>query len=150
MNNKILIAVFIVVFALTSILGIYFLKVRSSKGPGGIDVISKSQGGEMVRNFFTAISQGNGDAAASMLTTMMVSSEAGRKKYADQFNSFQKFELVDLKYVKENTYQARLEVEIKPGSDIEKYGWVNGSNTRWVITEKDNNIWMIGAITSSL
>lgn len=108
-------------------------------------------GEDIVRNFFSLISEGKIADAINMMTPTAIGNDSQKQAWGVQFNAFKKINVKKIEPSLENTYKVILDIEMKPESanaPIPYYGYENGENFRWVGLEKIDNSWKITGIAT--
>lgn len=123
--------------------------------------ISLPQDEDIIRSFIALINEGKADEAAKMMkikdqSPLQANSEL--QAWAVQFAAINSIGLLRIEKASEgestgnkHIYKVVLDVIMDPASGsapIPYYGWQNGENTRWIVLEKEDNIWKIAAIAT--
>jgi len=126
-------------------------KAQTTKNAG----VPLPQEEDVINNFFSFINNGDADKAALMMKT---SNDSERQAWAVQFAAFNYVQVLKMEKANESEwtdnkhiYKVTLDVIMKPESGdapIPYYGYQNGENIRFIILEKDGNIWKIAEITT--
>lgn len=108
-------------------------------------------GEDIVRTFFSLISEGKIADAINMMTPNAIGNDSQKQAWGVQFNAFKKINVKKVESSLENTYKVILDIEMKPESanvPIPYYEYENGENFRWVGLEKIDNSWKITGIAT--
>ncbi len=121
-----------------------------------------SQDEEIIRNFVARIEEGKANEAAKMMKINQRNASQARSEFqawAAQFAAITSFKLLKIEKASEDQwsetrhiYRVTFDVRMDPRSakaPIPYYGWENGLNIRWIILEKEGNVWKIARIATS-
>jgi hypothetical protein len=107
---------------------------------------------DVIRLFFSLISDARIPEAIDMMTPQLVGDDSSKQAWGVQFNSFESIEPISIEPAIENTYKVVLQTKMKPNSadakPIPYYGWGDGQFTRWVTLSKINGLWKISEIAT--
>jgi hypothetical protein len=107
---------------------------------------------DAINTFVNLISEGRITTALGMLSSHLTSDEAEKQAWGVQFNAFQKIKVNKIETSDDGVFQVTFDVEMKPGTEnaepIPYFGWGNGQITRWVMLEKEGNVWKISGIAT--
>jgi hypothetical protein len=111
---------------------------------------------DIIRTFFALIGEHRSADAVSMLAPDQVNDDSNKQAWAVQFNAFSSVKVTSVEPAlqedwsdTQHEYKVVLDAAMKPESasaPIPYYGWVNGSNTRWVMIVKSGTVWKISGI----
>lgn len=137
--------------------GIYKKNIEDNKSVIPLATVSNlpiSSQEDIIRTFFNLINNKRIPEAIEMMTRVTTSDDSVKQAWGATFNAFKKAEVISIEAAGENTYKVNLNVEMEEGAadakPIPYYGFGNGSFTCWISLEKENNLWRISGIATSL
>jgi hypothetical protein len=111
---------------------------------------------DIIRTFFSLINEKRIPEAIGMMTAGMVGDESGKQAWGVHFNNIDSIVLKKIEPTlkeewtqSEQEYRVLLDVRMNPKSadaSIPYYGWDNGENIRWVMIQKEGNLWKISSL----
>ena len=114
-------------------------------------------GEDIVRNFFQLIDEKKITEAVMSMSKINTENDSTKQAWGVQFNAFESIKLKSIEaYDKpswtsdQQEYKVNLSVQMKPeatSGSIPNYGFDNGDNNiRWIIINKENNLWKVQGI----
>lgn len=110
---------------------------------------------DIIRTYFNLINEKRIPEAIEMMSQKAVQDDSSKQAWGVQLNAIRSIKVESIKpcqdefcILQENQkeFEVSLQVEVDPktaDAPIPYYGWNEGSNLRWVILEKEGNLWKV-------
>jgi hypothetical protein len=126
--------------------------IATSETSESVESVALPQEQDVIRLFFSLITEGRIPEAIDMMTPQLVGNDSSKQAWGVQFNSFESIEVVSIDPAMDDSYRVVLQTKMKPEAASAKpmpyYGWGDGEFTRWVSLTKQDGLWKISQIAT--
>jgi hypothetical protein len=113
---------------------------------------------DIIMTFFILINEKRVSEAVGMMVNEITNNDSQKQAWGVQFNAINSIKVLSIEpwmqkewLANGQFYKLSLDVQMNPDSanaTIPYYGWDNGKNTRWIVLQKEGNLWKISGLAT--